>query len=83
LYFLSPDNKLRELCYDAGQSGGWFEGALRAKNVEVAPYSQIAAVYLPNSAIRMFVQLPDDTIQDFSIDGIVASDLVSLAANGQ
>lgn len=83
MYFLSPDNKLRELCYDAGQSGGWFEGAVSAKNVAVAPYSQIAAVYLPNSAIRVFVQLPGDTIEEFSINGSVASGLVLLAANGR
>ncbi|KAH7369572.1 fucose-specific lectin [Rhexocercosporidium sp. MPI-PUGE-AT-0058] len=67
LYFLSPENMLRELCYDRGLSSGWFEGALSEKHIQVAPYSQIAAVYLPDFEIRVYAQKPDDTIQEFNI----------------
>ncbi|KAL5323045.1 hypothetical protein ACEPPN_007573 [Leptodophora sp. 'Broadleaf-Isolate-01'] len=53
LFVLSPENKLRELCYDHGTSNDWFEGSLIDAAIEVAPYSQVAAVYLPDNKIRV------------------------------
>ncbi|KAG4441921.1 hypothetical protein IFR05_002605 [Cadophora sp. M221] len=46
----------------------WFQGALDEKRIKVAPYSQIAAVYLPDNEIRLYCQKEDDTIQEYTVD---------------
>ncbi|PVH87839.1 fungal fucose-specific lectin [Cadophora sp. DSE1049] len=72
LYYISTDFKLSELCYDADSSSkGWFAGELGSKGYQVAPYSQIAATYLATSQlrIRVYVQAPDNTVQEYSNDG--------------
>ena len=54
LYYISPDFKLSELCYDADSSSkGWFSGELSTKGYQVAPYSQIAATYLATSQLKI------------------------------
>ncbi|PBP26062.1 hypothetical protein BUE80_DR003019 [Diplocarpon rosae] len=72
LYYISADFKLKELAYDEDTSSkGWFDGELNGKNYSVAPYSAIAATYLATDQlkIRVYVQSPDDTIQEYSNDG--------------
>ncbi|KAL2064027.1 hypothetical protein VTL71DRAFT_4521 [Oculimacula yallundae] len=72
LYYISTDFKLSELCYDADNSSkGWFAGDLGSKKYEIAPYSQIAASYLSTDQlkIRVYVQAPDNSIQEYSNDG--------------
>lgn len=72
LYYISTDFKLSELCYDADNSSkGWFAGDLGSKGFQVAPYSQIGAVYLAttNLKIRVYIQAPDNTVQEYSNDG--------------
>ncbi|CAL3969757.1 hypothetical protein PZA11_007660 [Diplocarpon coronariae] len=65
-----PVNKLPELCYDTQIHGSaWYDGAFSEKNIEVAPYSQVAVVYLTDSEDhRVYDQLPNGTIQEYSID---------------
>jgi len=72
LYYISTDFKLSELCYDADSSSkGWFAGDLGSKGYKIAPYSQIAAAYLSTNQlkIRVYVQAPDNSIQEYSNDG--------------
>ncbi|OWP05184.1 hypothetical protein B2J93_3315 [Marssonina coronariae] len=72
LYYISADFKLKELAYDDDKSSkGWFDGELNDKNYSVAPYSAIAATYLATDQlkIRVYVQSPDDTVQEYSNDG--------------
>ncbi|KAH6721115.1 fucose-specific lectin [Leptodontidium sp. MPI-SDFR-AT-0119] len=72
LYYISTDFKLSELCYDADSSSkGWFPGELSGKGFQIAPYSQIAAAYLSTDQlkIRVYVQAPDNSIQEYSNDG--------------
>lgn len=67
VYYLDSNNHLRERAYDSGR--GWYDGALNAQNYQVAPYSQIAAVFLAGSgSLRVYAQLADDTIQEFGWD---------------
>jgi len=68
VYYLDNDNHLRERAYDSGK--GWYDGALNAQNYQVAPYSEIAAVFLPGShSLRVYAQLSDDSIQEFGWEG--------------
>ncbi|EKD14984.1 uncharacterized protein L3040_003819 [Drepanopeziza brunnea f. sp. 'multigermtubi'] len=72
LYYITTDFKLAELCYDESDSGkGWFSGELSGKNYPIAPYSQIAATYLAvdDLKIRVYVQAPDNSVQEYSNDG--------------
>lgn len=72
IYYISPDFKLSELCYDADSSSkGWFAGDLSGKGYQVAPYSQIAAAYLSTKdlKIRVYVQDLNDAVQEYSNDG--------------
>ncbi|KAK0113872.1 hypothetical protein ONS95_014117 [Cadophora gregata] len=69
LYFLSSDNTLREFAYDSNV--GWYDGPLNNLNFAVAPYSQIAATALlanKDLTIRVYVQLADNTIQEYGWD---------------
>lgn len=64
---MTPDNKLAEYAYD---SGTWYSGALTKFGFSVAPYSSIAAIYLPAyPGVRVYAQNLDDTIQEFVNDG--------------
>ncbi|KAH7382974.1 fucose-specific lectin [Cadophora sp. MPI-SDFR-AT-0126] len=68
LYFLSSDNKLRELAHDSDR---WYDGALNNSNFALAPYSQIAATALlanVDLTIRIYAQIADNTIQEFGWD---------------
>jgi len=68
VYYLDNNNRLRERAYDSGR--GWYEGALNGHNFQVAPYSQIAAAFLPGtSSLRVYAQLENNTIQEFGWDG--------------
>jgi hypothetical protein len=69
VYYLSNDNKLREMAYSANR--GWYNGDLNDKNFTVAPYSKVAATFLPGSSnvLRVYVQSDDDTIQEYGYDG--------------
>jgi len=69
IYYTSTDNKLREIAYDTGK--GWYDGGLNGSGFVVAPYSQIAATYLAkkDDQIRVYVQSPDNSIQEYGFDG--------------
>ncbi|PHH92147.1 hypothetical protein CDD83_8715 [Cordyceps sp. RAO-2017] len=67
VYYVGTDNKAREVCYDKGRS--WYDGGFSKAGYKVAPYSQIAAVYLGgHSILRVYGQLPDNTIQEWCYD---------------
>ncbi|KAK4096378.1 fungal fucose-specific lectin [Parathielavia hyrcaniae] len=68
VYYVTQDNTLGEAAYDANT--GWYNGLLTAKNYEVAPYSSVAGIFLGGQTIlRVFCQIPDNTIQEYVWDG--------------
>ena len=60
---------LKEAAYD--HSKGWYDGAMSKLRMELAPYSKLAACFLPGSdlVLRVYCQLPDNTIQEFGYGG--------------
>lgn len=60
---------LMEAAY--GHSKGWYEGAIGKSRIMAAPYSKIAACFLPGKdlILRVYVQMPDNTIQEFGWGG--------------
>ncbi|KAL2128753.1 hypothetical protein VTI74DRAFT_8688 [Chaetomium olivicolor] len=67
VYGIDNDSTLKEFAYDADQ--GWYLGGLTGQ-FSVAPYSAVAAVFLANKTkLRVYAQLPDNTIQEYSWDG--------------
>jgi len=67
VYYIGPDNKAKEACYDAGT--GWYNGGFSGAGYTVAPYSSISAVFLGGqSIIRVYGQLANNTIQEWCWD---------------
>lgn len=68
VYYISNDNKLREVAYSSDR--GWYNGDLNSKNFSVAPYSKVAATFLPRDGqvLRVYAQKEDDTIQEYVYD---------------
>jgi len=68
VYYIGTDNELKEHAYDNGS--GWYDGGLSGAGFAVAHYSSVSAVYLANqSRLRVYAQLPDNTIQEFVYEG--------------
>lgn len=64
VYFIGPDNKVHESCYDSGRS--WYDGDLTKAGFAVAPYSGIAGVFIDShSTLRVYGQLANNTIQEW------------------
>jgi hypothetical protein len=64
VYYVTPDNCLGEAAYDSGS--GWYDGNLSAQKFDVAPESSVAAVFLGGqTTLRVYGQLPDNTIQEW------------------
>jgi len=59
---------LKEIAYSAGR--GWYAGDLNTRNYAVAPYSKVAATFLPGKGqvLRVYVQSTDNTIQEYGYD---------------
>jgi hypothetical protein len=71
VYYISAKNNLREAAYDANR--GWYDGGI---NYEVAPYSKVAATFLPAGdelVPRVYAQLLDNTIQEWGHNGKLLS----------
>lgn len=68
MFYISNDNHLKEIAYSAAR--GWYAGDLNARNYAVAPYSKVAATFLPGNGqvLRVYVQSPDNTIQEYGYD---------------
>ncbi|KAL2019414.1 hypothetical protein VTK56DRAFT_9705 [Thermocarpiscus australiensis] len=67
VYYIGNDNKAKEHCYDNGR--GWYDGDFSRAGFTVAPYSGISAVYLGRQSIlRVYGQLPNNTIQEWCFD---------------
>ncbi|GJN74592.1 hypothetical protein PCL_05101 [Purpureocillium lilacinum] len=67
VYYVGTDNKAKEAAYDSGK--GWYNGDLSRADFSVAPYSSISAVFLGgHSILRVYGQLPNDTIQEWCWD---------------
>jgi len=67
VYYIGTDNKLKEGTYDSGK--GWSNGGLSQAGFAVAPYSNVAAVYLGGeSRLRVYGQTSDNTIQEWVYD---------------
>lgn len=68
VYYVTPDNCLGEAAYDSGS--GWYDGNLSAQKFDVAPESSVAAVFLGGqTTLRVYGQLPDNTIQEWVYTG--------------
>ncbi|KAJ5757699.1 uncharacterized protein N7511_006393 [Penicillium nucicola] len=70
VFYLSNENIINEIAYD--RSGGWAEGEIDKKRFTAAPYSKLAAARLNKGSdveLRIYVQLPDNTIQEFGFEG--------------
>ncbi|KAL2785009.1 fungal fucose-specific lectin [Aspergillus keveii] len=69
LFYITEGNLVRQMHRDP--RGRWQDGNLNQTNVRVAPYSMIAACHVEgaNQPLRLYVQLPDNTIQEYGSDG--------------
>jgi hypothetical protein len=67
VYYIDNTNILREVAYDTGR--GWYVGDLSRLNIQVAPYSQIASVFLGGQVtnLRVYAQAPNDEIHGTSM----------------
>ena len=69
VFYLSTDNKLRELV-TLGPGKPWAAGPLNASKFAVAPFSKLAALILPDAnggGVRLYAQNTDCTIQEFGL----------------
>jgi hypothetical protein len=75
VHYISSENKLCAVCRVAGGIVPWINlnGLF---DIPVAPYSQIGACFLPGTTLRdrVYVQMPDNTIQQFWWDGTRTTD---------
>lgn len=65
VYYVSADNKLKQVSYDGGS--GWNRDTL-GTSFFLAPNSKVAAVFVSqdgNLDVRVYAQLPNNTIQEF------------------
>lgn len=82
VYCLSEQNTLREAAYDSGS--GWYDGNLSSQNFPVAPYSKVAASFLPGfeqPVLRVYVQVEDNTVQEYGWDSVCPFDDINDYAN--
>ncbi|PHH60466.1 hypothetical protein CDD81_1641 [Ophiocordyceps australis] len=62
VYYLDAHNNVREVCQDGK---GWYDGNLSQGKHIAAPYSSISSVTIFEHEIRVYAQLPNNTIQEF------------------
>ncbi|OJJ32902.1 hypothetical protein ASPWEDRAFT_42938 [Aspergillus wentii DTO 134E9] len=87
VFYLSSLNFLRQRSYNPAWA--WGNGDIGYYNVQAAPYSKLAAVYLtdkvPEETIHLFVQNTNDEIQEWkwtSSGGWTAGDILGKALPG-
>ncbi|KAL3480575.1 fungal fucose-specific lectin [Aspergillus californicus] len=68
VFYVAEGNLARQMHRDP--RGRWQDGNLNETNVRVAPYSMMAACHVKNAdkPLRLYVQLPDNSIQEFGSD---------------
>ncbi|KAL2808439.1 fungal fucose-specific lectin [Aspergillus granulosus] len=68
VFFIGEGNMVRQMHRDS--RGQWGEGDINKMNIRVAPYAMMCACFVEgsNPSMRLYVQMTDNTIQEFGCD---------------
>ncbi|KAL7265850.1 hypothetical protein RUND412_011622 [Rhizina undulata] len=67
VYYLNDQNRVSEKVYSGGAAGQWTDGGLNSRNLQAAPYSQLAASQIGEGAdlrIHVYFQDASNKIQE-------------------
>jgi hypothetical protein len=78
VFYIGEGNVVRQVYRDS--KGKWCEGDLDRENIVVAPYAMMCACFVEgsNRSMRVYVQMQDNSIQEFGFEGMLSLSLSTL-----